>query len=170
MTDGPFSEAKEMVGGFWIIQAKDHEEAVEWAKRVPLGGDAFVEVRQIHEMSDFPEEIQEAAQLSRGAAAPDVGVTAATQRTIEAVWRIESARLIGGLARMVRDVSLAEDLAQDALVAALEKWPRVGRPGQPGRLAHGHGQAPRDRPHAPRAGGSRPSSRSSRGSSACRWR
>ena len=44
-------------------------------------------------------------------------------RTIDAVWRIESARLIAGLARMVRDVGLAEDLAQDALVAALERWP-----------------------------------------------
>ena len=67
-------------------------------------------------------------------------------RAIEAVWRIESARLIAGLARMVRDVGLAEDLAQDALVAALERWPRVGRPGQPGRLADGHRQEPGDRP------------------------
>ena len=75
--------------------------------------------------------------------------TAATQRAIEAVWRIESARLIAGLARMVRDVGLAEDLAQDALVAALEQWPRVGRPGQPGRLADGHREAPGDRPDAP---------------------
>jgi RNA polymerase sigma factor (sigma-70 family) len=57
---------------------------------------------------------------------------AATQRAIEAVWRIESARLIGGLARMVRDVGLAEDLAQDALVAALEKWPESGVPHNPG--------------------------------------
>ncbi len=56
----------------------------------------------------------------------------ATQRTVEAVWRIESARLIAGLARMVRDVGLAEDLAQDALVAALEAWPRTGVPDNPG--------------------------------------
>jgi predicted RNA polymerase sigma factor len=47
-------------------------------------------------------------------------------RSVEAVWRIESARLVAGLARMVRDVGLAEDLAQDALVAALEKWPESG--------------------------------------------
>ncbi|HEX6204419.1 MAG TPA: RNA polymerase sigma factor [Solirubrobacterales bacterium] len=53
-------------------------------------------------------------------------------RAIEAVWRIESARLIAGLARMVRDVGLAEDLAQDALVAALEKWPESGVPDNPG--------------------------------------
>jgi len=53
-------------------------------------------------------------------------------RAIEAVWRIESARLIAGLARMVRDVGLAEDMAQDALVAALEKWPESGVPENPG--------------------------------------
>jgi RNA polymerase sigma-70 factor (ECF subfamily) len=57
---------------------------------------------------------------------------AGTERAIEAVWRIESARLVAGLARMVRDVGLAEDLAQDALVAALERWPRSGVPDNPG--------------------------------------
>jgi RNA polymerase sigma factor (sigma-70 family) len=60
-------------------------------------------------------------------------VTAADlHRTIDAVWRIESARLIAGLTRVVRDVGLAEDLAQDALVAALEKWPETGVPDNPG--------------------------------------
>jgi RNA polymerase sigma factor (sigma-70 family) len=53
-------------------------------------------------------------------------------RAIDAVWRIESARLIAGLARMVRDVGLAEDLAQDALLAALERWPESGIPDNPG--------------------------------------
>jgi RNA polymerase sigma factor (sigma-70 family) len=57
---------------------------------------------------------------------------ARTERAIEAVWRIESARLVAGLARMVRDVGLAEDLAQDALVAALERWPESGVPDNPG--------------------------------------
>ena len=55
-----------------------------------------------------------------------------THRTIDAIWRIESARLIAGLVRMVRDVSLAEDLAQDALLAALERWPETGIPDNPG--------------------------------------
>src|SRR6058998_1965328 len=55
-----------------------------------------------------------------------------THRTIDAVWRIESARLIAGLARIVRDVGLAEELAQDALVAALEQWPESGIPDNPG--------------------------------------
>lgn len=56
----------------------------------------------------------------------------ATHGAIEAVWRIESARLIGGLVRVVRDVALAEDLAQEALVAALERWPATGIPANPG--------------------------------------
>jgi RNA polymerase sigma-70 factor (ECF subfamily) len=55
-----------------------------------------------------------------------------TTRAIDAVWRIESARLIGGLTRIVRDVGRAEELAQDALVAALEQWPRTGVPDNPG--------------------------------------
>ena len=62
-----------------------------------------------------------------------VAVTASdTHRAIDAVWRIESARLIAGLARIVRDVGLAEELAQDALVAALEQWPESGVPDNPG--------------------------------------
>src|ERR1700681_3150533 len=55
-----------------------------------------------------------------------------THRTIDAVWRIESARIIAGLARIVRDIGLAEELAQDALVAALEQWPESGVPDNPG--------------------------------------
>jgi RNA polymerase sigma factor (sigma-70 family) len=61
-----------------------------------------------------------------------VAVTATdTHRTIEAVWKIEAPRLIGGLTRLVRDVGLAEDLAQDALLAALERWPEAGVPDNP---------------------------------------
>ena len=55
-----------------------------------------------------------------------------THRAIDAVWRIESPKIIGGLARIVRDVGLAEELAQDALVAALEQWPKSGVPDNPG--------------------------------------
>src|SRR5438445_3365486 len=55
-----------------------------------------------------------------------------THRAIEAVWKIESARLIAGLARIVRDVGLTEELAQDALVIALEQWPEAGVPDNPG--------------------------------------
>src|SRR2546430_7492298 len=59
-------------------------------------------------------------------------MTTDTHRAIDAVWRIESAKLIAGLTRIVRDVGLAEDLAQDALVAALECWSESGIPENPG--------------------------------------
>src|SRR6202795_911203 len=55
-----------------------------------------------------------------------------THRTIDAVWRIESPRIIAGIARIVRDLGIAEELAQDALVAALEQWPAAGIPDKPG--------------------------------------
>src|SRR6186997_1367647 len=58
--------------------------------------------------------------------------TTEAHRAIDAVWRIESARLIAGLARIVRDVGLAEEMAQEALVAALEQWPESGVPRNPG--------------------------------------
>ena len=60
--DGPFAEAKEVVGGYWIIQVRSREEAIEWAKRAPMSNDEIIEVRQIHEMSDFPEDVQKAAE------------------------------------------------------------------------------------------------------------
>ena len=62
VTDGPFTEAKEVVGGYWIIQARSTEEAIEWAKRCP-GVDCRVEVRPIWEMEDFSPEIKEALKV-----------------------------------------------------------------------------------------------------------
>ncbi len=56
--DGPFTEAKEVIGGYWILQTRSREEAVEWASRVPLDDGSFVELRQIFEMTDFPAEVQ----------------------------------------------------------------------------------------------------------------
>ncbi len=61
VTDGPFAEAKEVVGGYWILQVRSREEAIEWAKRAPMSDNETIEVRQIHEMSDFPEDVQRAA-------------------------------------------------------------------------------------------------------------
>ena len=58
VTDGPFTEAKEVLGGYWMIQVKSKEEAVEWASRCPAGDNEVIEVRQVQEMSDFPPEIQ----------------------------------------------------------------------------------------------------------------
>ena len=58
VTDGPFTEAKEVIAGFWIIQVKSKEEAIEWAKRCPLPENGLIEIRQVFENCDFPPELQ----------------------------------------------------------------------------------------------------------------
>jgi hypothetical protein len=60
ITDGPFAEAKEVVGGYWLIQARSKEEALEWASRCP-GENCRIEVRRVFEMDDFPQDVQDAA-------------------------------------------------------------------------------------------------------------
>jgi len=69
IVDGPFSEAKELIGGYWLIQVRSREEALEWASRVPLAEDEMVEVRQMFELSDFPAEVQKLAAPIEGALA-----------------------------------------------------------------------------------------------------
>jgi len=59
--DGPFAEAKEVVGGYWMIQVKSKAEAIEWARRAPMSDNEFIEVRQVQEMADFPADVQKAA-------------------------------------------------------------------------------------------------------------
>jgi hypothetical protein len=61
VTDGPFTEAKEVVGGYWLIQARSKEEAVEWASRCP-GRSCRIEVRRVQELEDFPDDVREAAE------------------------------------------------------------------------------------------------------------
>jgi hypothetical protein len=61
VTDGPFAEAKEAVGGYWIVQVRSREEAIEWARRAPMANGDIVEVRQIHEVGDFLEDVLKAA-------------------------------------------------------------------------------------------------------------
>jgi hypothetical protein len=61
VTDGPFAEAKEVLGGYWMIEVKSKEEAIEWAKRCPMPDGDIVEVRQVQEFEDFPPEVQKTA-------------------------------------------------------------------------------------------------------------
>jgi len=61
VTDGPFTEAKEVVGGYWMIQVKSRDEAIEWASRCPASDNEVIDIRQVQEMSEFPPEVQEAA-------------------------------------------------------------------------------------------------------------
>jgi len=62
VTDGPFPEVKEVLGGYWIIDVRSREEAIEWARRCPASNTEVIEVRRIQEMEDFPEEIRKAAE------------------------------------------------------------------------------------------------------------
>jgi hypothetical protein len=61
VTDGPFTEAKEVIGGYWMIQVRSKEEAIEWASRCPASDNEVIEVRQVQEFADFPADVQEAA-------------------------------------------------------------------------------------------------------------
>ena len=137
--DGPFAEAKELVAGFWLWQVKSKEEAIEWVKRMPQprrdrfrGRDpSGVRGRRLrrgahpraaraggapaqHQASSAPGPVADPpavlrpSRTDRCAREPVTGLRD-PRRAIDAVWRIESARLIAGLARMVRDVGLAED-------------------------------------------------------------
>lgn len=69
VSDGPFTDAKEVIGGYWLIQAKSKEEAVAWASRCPAPDGEMIEVRQVYEMTDFPAEIRDEGAEKRVAAA-----------------------------------------------------------------------------------------------------
>ena len=62
VTDGPFSEAKEVLGGYWMIQVKSREEAIQWASRCPAGENETIEIRQVQDMGDFPADVQAALE------------------------------------------------------------------------------------------------------------
>jgi hypothetical protein len=60
VSDGPFAEAKEVLGGYWVIQVRSKEEAIQWASRCPASENEIIEVRQVQEMADFPADVQAA--------------------------------------------------------------------------------------------------------------
>ena len=62
VTDGPFAEATEVLGGYWMIQVKSREEAIQWASRCPASPNETIEIRQVLEMTDFPAELQKVAE------------------------------------------------------------------------------------------------------------
>jgi hypothetical protein len=73
VTDGPFAESKEVIGGYWMIDVKSLSEAIAWAKKCPASDSEIIEIRQVQEMADFPADVQEAAsgfiELQRKASA-----------------------------------------------------------------------------------------------------
>ena len=76
VTDGPFTEAKEVVGGYWMIEVNSREEAIDWAKKCPASSNEIIEIRQVQEMADFPADVQRAAagfaKLQSSLADPDM--------------------------------------------------------------------------------------------------
>jgi hypothetical protein len=62
VTDGPFAEAKEVLGGYWMIRVNSRAEAIEWARKCPGGDNEVIEIRQVQEMEDFPPDVQKAAE------------------------------------------------------------------------------------------------------------
>jgi hypothetical protein len=72
VTDGPFAESKEVLGGYWMINVASREEAIAWARKCPASDNEIIEIRQVQEMSDFPEQVQDAMaglpELQKGSA------------------------------------------------------------------------------------------------------
>jgi hypothetical protein len=64
VSDGPFAEAKEVIGGYWMIQVRSKAEAIEWAKRAPMGNNEIIEVRQVQDIGDFPQDIRDIVEKS----------------------------------------------------------------------------------------------------------
>ena len=140
--DGPFAETKELLAGYWLWQVRSTEEAIEWVvdgSRIRRASMAWLRSGRCSRPTISGRSSRPSCVSGRNGCAPRPKRARSlamagrdVTRTIEAVWRIESARLIAGIARLVRDVALAEDLAQEALVAALEQWPESGVPDNPG--------------------------------------
>ena len=120
VTDGPYGETKELFGGFFLLDVASKQEAVEWAKRVPAAPGSKIEVRRVPGEDEVPQVNGD--RQGTGPAReqrPDLMGTA----DVEAVWRIESARIVAALTRFTGDFGLAEDAAQEAVAEALVSWP-----------------------------------------------
>ena len=128
VTDGPFAETKEQLGGYYLIEAADLDAAIDGAAGSPRARIGTVEVRPIQELVE--------RRHARGR----------RPRRGRAAFREDSGRVLATLIRVLGDFDLAEEASQDAYVAALERWPVDGRTPQPRRLDHDDGPQPRDRP------------------------
>jgi len=62
VTDGPFAEAREVLGGYWMIDVKSREEAIAWASKAPMGDDEIIEVRKVQDIADWPDDVRRAAE------------------------------------------------------------------------------------------------------------
>ncbi len=115
VTDGPFTESKEQLGGFYVLECKDLDEALDWAKKIPLQA-GLVEVRPVMVVR----------RVHRRA------VIEASDQLVDRLFRHESGRAVASLIRVLGDFDLAEEAVQEAFVVALERWPEDGTPDNPG--------------------------------------
>ena len=131
MTDGPFAEGKEHIGGFCIIKAPDLDAALEWGRKVARAITLPIEVRPFH-----------------GEHA-DRRVPASPTSEIERVFREEYGRAVAVLVRVFGDIDLAEEAVQDAFTVAVQRWPSDRAAAEPGGMDHHHRPQPGDRPAPP---------------------
>ena len=125
VTDGPYAESKEQVGGFYLLECKDLDEALEWGKKIPLQG-GHIEVRPVMDYGEGYEDPSDGE--GRG------GVVAALieRQVVDRLFRHESGRAVASLIRVLGDFDLAEEAVQEAFAVALERWPSDGVPDNPG--------------------------------------
>ena len=127
LSDGPFAETKEQIGGFDLLECADLDEAIEVASKHPA--------REVRD---------DRGEAALGGLTPDV------EAAVADAFQQEWGRVVATLIRMTGDWDLAEECAQDAFAVALERWPRDGVPLPPRRVAHHDGPQPRAGPLAPR--------------------
>ena len=119
VTDGPFMETKEQLGGFIFMEVRDLDEAMEWAARTPWNGEGNItEIRPVHGSARTRRGAQRRGE--RG-----------DRRAVERVFREHFGRAVAALIRSLGDWDLAEEAVQDAFATALERWPRDGVPRDP---------------------------------------
>ena len=143
VTDGPFAETREVLGGFYVIDVPDLDVALDWAARCPgaRGGGSVV----VRPVAEFGLRMGERQPAPRG-----------IDTSVEAVFREERGRLLAALVRRFGDLDLAEEVASEAIEAALVHWPVDGVADPAGCLAADHGAAQGRRPAAARPGVRRP--------------
>ena len=145
VTDGPFAESKEYLGGFWVIEAPDLDAALTWAKEGSAACRGKVEVRPFQGEPHEPPAAATRRAMPQG------------QSAIERIYREEYGRVVASLVRRFGDIDIAEEAAGEALLVALEKWPVDGcRPTRAAWLTTTAGNKAH-RPAPPRGTRARPS-------------
>ena len=124
VTDGPFAESKEQLGGYYLIDCENLDEALAWAEKVPLSGAGAIEVR--------PRDGLLRVRLPELDTRGEGGRVGAREEVVDRVFRHEAGRAVATLIRVLGDFDAAEEAVQEAFVVALERWPADGLPDNPG--------------------------------------